>query len=182
MNNETDVTIRFRNYVSGEGKLEKYAKTLAKIKSVTDGIDSETIKGLETGASKTKDVSNETDKMAKNVNKAFNYTVVREFTRGLKSTFRELGKLTNLSASYYENVNLFRVAFGEGYEEAEKFINKMSEMYGLDESKLTNTVGIFKQLSNANMLNRLMGLSKTARNDLQRYRQNYSYKDFKGYD
>ena len=48
--------------------------------------------------------------------------------------------------------------------------------------KQTTTDRDFKQLSNANMLNRLMGLSKMARNDLQRYRQNYSYKDFKGYD
>lgn len=48
--------------------------------------------------------------------------------------------------------------------------------------KQTTTDRDFKQLSNANMLNRLIGLSKMARNDLQRYRQNYSYKDFKGYD
>lgn len=48
--------------------------------------------------------------------------------------------------------------------------------------KQTTTDRDFKQLSNANMLNRLMGLLKMARTDLQRYRQNYSYKDFKGYD
>ena len=48
--------------------------------------------------------------------------------------------------------------------------------------KQTTTDRDFKQLSNANMLNRLIGLSKMARNDLQRYRQTYSYKNFKGYD
>ena len=48
--------------------------------------------------------------------------------------------------------------------------------------KQTTTDRDFKQLSNANMLNRLIGLSKIARNDLQTYRQTYSYKNFKGYD
>lgn len=47
--------------------------------------------------------------------------------------------------------------------------------------KQTTTDRDYKQLSNANMLNRLIGLSKMTRNDLQRYRQNYSYKDFQGY-
>ena len=149
MNNETDVSIRFKNYVSGEGKLEKYAQTLAKIKSFTDGIDSAKIKDLESGAFATKEVNDETKKMAKNVNSAFNYTVIRGFVRGLKSTYTMMGKLTNQSASYLENINLFQVAFNGAYQEAERFINKMSEMYGLDESGLTNTVGIFRQLANA---------------------------------
>ena len=149
MNNETDVSIRFKNYVSGEGKLEKYAQTLAKIKSFTDGIDSAKIKDLESGASSTKEVNDETKKMAKNVNSAFNYTVIRGFVRGLKSAYTMMGKLTNQSASYLENINLFQVAFNGAYQEAERFINKMSEMYGLDESGLTNTVGIFRQLANA---------------------------------
>ena len=149
MNNETDVSIRFRNYVTGEGKLEKYAKTLAKIKSVTDGIDSKVLSSVEKNADELKNMNNETDKMAKNINTAFNYTVVREFTRGLKSAFTALGKLTDKSASYLENINLFQVAFNGSYQEAERFINKMSEMYGLDESGLTNTVGIFRQLANA---------------------------------
>jgi hypothetical protein len=146
VNNETDVIIRFRNYVSGEGKLEKYAQTLAKIKSVTDGLDKKTLIAVEDGS---KNINKETNKMAKNVNKAFNYTVVREFTRGLKTAFSTLSKLTDKSASYLENINLFQVAFGGSYREAERFVNKMSEMYGLDESKLTNTVGIFRQLANA---------------------------------
>lgn len=149
MNNETDVSIRFRNYVSGEGKLEKYAQTLAKIKSVTDGLNKKTLVAIEDGSKNTKNINEETSKMSKNINTAFNYTVVREFTRGLKSAFTTLSKLTDKSASYLENINLFQVAFGGAYQEAERFINKMSEMYGLDESKLTNTVGIFRQLANA---------------------------------
>ena len=70
MNNETDVSIRFRNYVTGEGKLEKYAKTLAKIKSITDGIDSKVLSSVEKNADELKNMNNETDKMAKNINTA----------------------------------------------------------------------------------------------------------------
>jgi len=44
---------------------------------------------------------------------------------------------------------LFQVAFDGNYKSADRFIKKMSEMYGMDESWLTRTVGIFRQLSNA---------------------------------
>ncbi|MGL5348273.1 MAG: hypothetical protein ACRDA3_13060 [Peptostreptococcaceae bacterium] len=51
-----------------------------------------------------------------------------------------------------------------------------------DNLKQTTTDRDFKQLSNANMLNRLIGLSKVTKEDLKKYRQNYSYKNFQGYD
>lgn len=149
MNNEAEVSIRFKNYVSGEGKLEKYAKTLNQIKAVTDGLNTKTISNIEQGATGVKNISSETEKMSRNVNTAFNYGVVRQFVTGLKSAVTEIGNLTKKSSEYLENINLFQVAFGGAYQEAEKFVNEMSEMYGLDESNLTNMVGIFKQLSNA---------------------------------
>ena len=38
MNNETDVSIRFRNYVTGEGQLEKYAKILYSSSRLIEGL------------------------------------------------------------------------------------------------------------------------------------------------
>ena len=149
MNNDTEVSIKFKNQVTGEAKLEKYAETLSKIKAFADSVDTAKLKEIADASKNTKDLSKETKDMAKNVNMAFNFGVVKKFVGGLKSTFTQLGKITDKSADYLENINLFRVAFKGVYDEAEKFVNEMSEMYGLDESKLTNTVGIFKQLTNA---------------------------------
>lgn len=149
MNNGTEVSIHFDNKISNQNKLEKYAQTLEHIRNVTAGLDSKTIGNIEQGANNIKRTSGEADKMAKNVNLAFDYGVIKKFIGGLKTTFTQIGKLTDKSADYLENINLFRVAFNGAYQEAEKFVNQMSEMYGLDESQLTNTVGIFKQLTNA---------------------------------
>lgn len=149
MDNQTEVSIKFKNYVDGEKKLERYAETLAKIQSVTKGIDNGTIKSLEDASKNTQNIANEVKELNKTTKTAFTYSQIREFSRALQRTFKEMSRLTTKSADYLENVNLFRVAFDGNYESAEKFINKMSEMYGLDESWLTRTVGIFKQLSNA---------------------------------
>lgn len=40
----------------------------------------------------------------------------------------------------------------------------------------------FKQLSNANMLKALLQLQQATRKELNRFRQRYSYNDFKGFD
>ena len=65
-------------------------------------------------------------------------------------------KFTSKSADYVENLNLMNVAFhrtedsiSEANLEGIKFVNTLSDMYGLDESALTRTVGNFKQLANA---------------------------------
>ena len=147
--NQTEVSIRFKNYVNGEKKLEKYAETLSKIRSVTSGIDNGMIKNIEKSATSTEKINEDVKDMSKYIKLAFNYTTVREFSRALQRTFTVMSNLATKSSDYLENINLFQVAFDNNYNSAEKFINKLNEMYGLDESWLVKTVGIFKQLSNA---------------------------------
>lgn len=53
------------------------------------------------------------------------------------------------SISYVENLNLFQVATGEAYEESLKFIDSMSELYGMDPSNLMRYAGNFYQLADA---------------------------------
>ena len=149
MDNQTEVSIKFKNYVDGEKKLERYAETLAKIQSITKGIDKGTIKEIESSSQNVKDISKEVKQLNKTTQTAFNYSQIREFSRALERTFKVMSKLATKSADYLENINLFQVAFDGSYQSAEKFVNKLSEMYGLDESWLTRTTGIFKQLSNA---------------------------------
>ena len=74
---------------------------------------------------------------------------MQRFSRALFSVVKGMSSLITKSSDYLENINLFQVAFDDNYNSAERFINKLAEMYGLDESWLTKTVGIFKQLSNA---------------------------------
>ena len=85
MDNQTDVSIKFKNSVTGEKKLEKYAQTLSQIKSVLGSIDKGAAAQLEQSTNKTKDMSKDMDKMSKNFNLAFNYTALRTFARGSNS-------------------------------------------------------------------------------------------------
>ena len=53
------------------------------------------------------------------------------------------------SIKYIENLNLFSVATGEAYEESLKFVDAMSELYGMDPSNLMRYAGNFYQLADA---------------------------------
>lgn len=156
MNNDTEVSIKFKNSITGEKKLKQYAETLQKIQSVLSSMEQGKIKQMEQSAKQMGNVSTEADKMAKKVNIAFNYGALRMFASSLSRVYSGLIKVTQKSSEFLESFNLFQVAFDGNYKEAERFINKMSEMYGLDEAWLTRTVGLFKQLANA------MGLSGEA--------------------
>lgn len=149
MNNQTDVSIKFKNSVTGEKKLEKYVQTLSTIKSVLSGIDKGTAEQLEASAKSTKLVDSDMKKMSKNFNLAFNYTALRTFARGLGKVVEGFTRMTEKSTSFLEDFNLFQVAFRGNYTEATRFVNKLSEMYGLDEDWLIKTTSQFKQLSNA---------------------------------
>ena len=149
MNNETDIGIKFSANVSGNGKLEKLAQNLSTIKAVADGINTNTINSLQDSSDATKDIQKDTSTMAKTMKLAFNYSAIKVFARQIQGLTREITRLTNKSSEYLENYNLFQVAFKGSYESAEKFVNKITEMYGLDESRITRVVGLFKQLGNA---------------------------------
>ena len=149
MNNDTEVSIKFKNTVTGENKLKNYAEILSKIQSVLSGMNEGQIKQIEQSGNSLKNVSNETDKIAKKMNLAFDYTVIRKFASSLTSAYQSLIRVTQKSSEFLESFNLFQVAFNGNYTSAERFMNKMTEMYGLDESWAIRTIGLFKQLANA---------------------------------
>lgn len=149
MNNETDVSIKFKNSVTGEKKLQQYAETLGKIKSVLGSIDKGAAQQIESSAKSTKQLDNDMKRMSKNFNTAFNYTALRTFARGLSKIVEGFTSMTAKSTAFLEDFNLFQVAFRGNYTEATKFVNKLTEMYGLDEDWLIKTTSQFKQLANA---------------------------------
>lgn len=147
--NDAEVSIKFKNQVTGEKKLEKYAESLKVISSVLKGIDTGMARQIESSASDIKDIATSTSKINKNTTTMFNFTKIKIGLGLIKKLGAVLTSTSKKSFDFLENFNLFQVAFAGNYKSAERFINKMSEMYGLDESWLTRTVGNFKQLTNA---------------------------------
>ena len=169
MNNETDISLKFTNKVNNLNKLAEYEKRLQSIKSIMatmpksnqfgallpknlDKTLSEIYKQLTNSVRATaslknemKNVKNEADDTSKRIS-AIKFGAI---ILALRKVANVTGKLVDKSADYLENINLYQVAFNGVYQEADKFVNKLSEMYGLDESWGTRTVGIFRQLANA---------------------------------
>lgn len=62
---------------------------------------------------------------------------------------RWLAQAIKYSIDYVENLNLFTVAMGDAVDEGMKFVNTMSEIYGMDPSNLYRYTGYFYQLTDA---------------------------------
>lgn len=148
---EKQIGIKIKTSLSGtsEARLTKYAENLSKIQAFSKGIDKGALKQIDNSA---KALSNN-EKQLKNIEKtsktAFAIGGITAYLAVAKKLVTTLGKFTSKSAEYTENLNLYQVAFEGSTEEADKFVNKLTEMYGLDESWLVRTTGLFKQLSNA---------------------------------
>ena len=83
---------------------------------------------------------------------------MRGLTRLLSTAFYKLtglgvgewlGNMATSSMDFVENMNLFKVAMGDSVEQGQKFVDTMSEMYGLDANSLIRYAGNFYQLSDA---------------------------------
>lgn len=105
---------------------------------------------------KTQKLNKNNTELGKSVKTAFNLQTLKQFATELERIVTTSTKYIKKSAEYTENVNLLAVAFskeGESIEkttnEAMKFVNTMSEMYGLEESKIIRTTGLFKQMANS---------------------------------
>lgn len=156
----TEVKIKFSNSVTNLSSLEKYAQSLEKLKTFLNSIDSNDIVKIEDA---TKTLGNTAGKNKKKFETAFDIQVLKQFGRKLEQLVTSLSSYTKKSADFLENWNLLDVAFQNNTEEAEKLVDTLSNMYGLDESWGYRTVGLFKQLANAMGLTDEVGtqLSKT---------------------
>lgn len=163
MNDETSIKVSFKNNVNGEKKIEKYAEQLERIYAVVSALDSGESKSIsqirkEVGVlnKNTKEAKGNVERLSNQFNTMFNISMLKQFSRTATSFFEGLTKLSKNSSDYIENVNLLEVAYSnanetieESSKRIESFIDRMSEVYGLDESRLTRQFGIFKQLANA---------------------------------
>lgn len=157
MGNDAEVSIKFKNQVTNEKKLEKYAETLKIINSTLKGMDTGMAKQIDSSANDIKGIASSTKDLSKTASTLFNFSKIKLGIDIIKKLGAVISSTSKKSFDFLENFNLFQVAFAGNYKSAERFINKMSEMYGLDESWLTRTVGNFKQLTNAMNLTAEMG-------------------------
>ena len=147
--NDAEVSIKFNNKITNQKDLDKYAETLTKINSVLSGMNTGVMKQLQNSATSISGIDSDIKDINARVGVTFNALAISKYATAIKKLGASFTSLAKQSMDYLENFNLFQVAFNGNYESAERFINKMSEMYGLDESWLTQTVGKFKQLTNA---------------------------------
>ena len=168
MSDQPEVSIQFKNSITKQKALKEYVESLKQINSYLSAIDTGKAKVVEDVAKSTNKMANKstTDSvktLGNNLTTAFNVTKLIAFRRAFERTMKEVSTYTKKSADFLENWNLLDVAFQNNTTEAEKFVNTLSEMYGLDESWGYRTVGLFKQLANAMGLTDEVGtkLSKT---------------------
>lgn len=144
MNNQTDIGLKFTNKIVGARDLANYEKRLKNIHTLMKQVS----KGTKVNTS-LKEAAQDSEKIDKNMSSAFSVAKFAGFNIGLKKIAQSMTSLIKKSSDYLENLNLYQVAFGEAYKEADKFVNKISEMYGLDESWTIKTTGLFRQLANS---------------------------------
>lgn len=170
MDNETKIKVSFNNSVTNAKKLDTYAEKLKEIYSILSAIDKGKLAQmgefnitLSKVKTNTGDIEKNTSKFARNINNAFNVGKIYIFAKGLNRLVKSFGDVIQKSSQYVENVNLLEVAYanidkktGEFNEDIkvtseriEKLIDNMAEVYGFDESRLTRSFGIFKQMANA---------------------------------
>ena len=152
---ERSVKLKFINEVTNTNKLKDYEKRLQNIRKLMSNMPT----GNQIG-NEVKNIGDEAEKTDKKLKNAFDKAKFAAFVVVLKRVTTAMTEMISKSSSYLENINLYQVAFNGAYQEADKFVNKITEMYGLDESWAIRTVGIFRQLANA------MGMATEQANEL----------------
>lgn len=97
------------------------------------------------------------DQVGKAIEKAFSRkTSIIGMIKSIKSITESMIKASEAEAEYVESMNLLAVSYrtntieGEKlYENANDLITSFKELYGLDPSKLTRQIGVYKQMTSA---------------------------------
>lgn len=169
-NEETKVKVSFNNSVTNSTKLDKYSEKLKEIYSILSAIDKGRLAelgefniSLTKISNNSKSIENATSNLSRNLSSAFSIGKIYIFGKKMMELVKKMYNAVQVSSSYIENINLLEVAYsnvnrktGEFNEDIkvtsariEKLVNKMADVYGLDESRLAKSFGIFKQLANA---------------------------------
>lgn len=108
-------------------------------------------KRLEQTALRMKKYANETEnatKKTKIFNKAFEISKLLSLFYTMKKLGNAITSLFQGAADYYENINLFNIVMGDSINKGERFVNTLSNVFGLDESALYRYSASFKGMAN----------------------------------
>lgn len=124
-----------RNLISGQDYKKKVGGKMAEMSK--DGVALNlvaSLKGLKEGAAKSVDQIKTMYKQAS------------AMAIGLKKVASAIKVVTDYTDDYVSSMRLMNVVFGETSDTMKNFVNTMSEMTGLEESKLTRQITLFRQL------------------------------------
>lgn len=142
--------------------MEPTINKLERLAQVMDKFDKETVQAvakLKNFSKETKKSKQETKDLGDKINKAsgalskfggafskINLLSTAYMMRRVAYGFIDLA---SLSIDMTENINLFGVAMGNATDKATKFINTLSQGFGLDSSELMKYMGVFMELNTA---------------------------------
>lgn len=91
----------------------------------------------------------QTNKQLQNINNNLKMPNLTHYLGNIKRLAKLSSDWVDASSDYVENLNLMQVAYGDTRKEAEKFIDTISDTFGLNESILTRQLGYYRQIGNA---------------------------------
>ena len=106
-------------------------------------------KGFREARKGVENLTNSTRDLGTTIKNTFNQTAIIGFAKSMKDIFSWMLKNTQAQGEYVESLNLLRVSFGESSDEAEKFIGKMNNVLGLDQTQLSRSLGIYRQMASS---------------------------------
>lgn len=106
-------------------------------------------KSIDEGKKKLSNLNSTASSFQKNIKTAFSTSAIISWTSLIQKSISTLISVTKAQSEYIENLNLLKVSFGDSSNEAEKLINSLSDIVGLDESNITRQLGVYRQLADA---------------------------------
>lgn len=131
----TRVTTTFSGLNNGLRRFsESLRGTSTQIRSFADRLGSL--------SSQMSNLNNQSSNLSRTLNRLFTAAAGVSLGKAFGNAIKE-------SISYVENLNLFTVAMGSAIDEGLRFVDTMSEIYGMDPSNLYRYAGYFYQLADA---------------------------------
>lgn len=131
----TRVTATFSGLNNGLRRFsESLRGTSTQIRSFADRLGSL--------SSQMSNLNNQSSNLSRTLNRLFTAAAGVSLGKAFGNAIKE-------SISYVENLNLFTVALGSAIDEGLRFVDTMSELYGMDPSNLYRYAGYFYQLADA---------------------------------
>lgn len=138
MNTTTQIAYQFVAINNASPVLDQIANSLQKISDLQKNTET-----LQIGAEKTKQITQNTDKM----NKSLGKSIVS--MKALKKSINFVTDALEESSSWTENLHMFEVSFGAASDEAYDFAKTIVNAFGTSQNEIIKYAGYFNQIASA---------------------------------